>query len=74
MNDAVPVILIGPIFLGFSFLAYWTSLKFVTLAVALVLLNFVFQHLLEAPTGRAAKQLRSWRILENFCLAPTPTD
>lgn len=63
LNDAVPVILIGPIFLGFSFLAYWTSLKFVTLAVALVLINFVFQHLLEAPTGEGRKAIAE---LENF--------
>jgi hypothetical protein len=74
MNDAVPVILIGPIFLGFSFLAYWTSLKFVTLAVALVLITSSFSICWKRLPGRAVKQLRSWRILENFCLAPTPTD
>ena len=32
LNDAIPVILLAPIFLGFTFLAYLTSLKFVLLA------------------------------------------
>jgi hypothetical protein len=63
MNDAIPVILIGPILLGFSFLAYWTSLRFLTLAVALIIINFVFQHRLEAPTKEGRKTIAE---LENF--------
>jgi hypothetical protein len=63
LNDAVPVILIAPIFLGFSFLAYFTSLKFVLLAVALIVMNFVFRHLLEAPTDAGREVIAE---LENF--------
>jgi hypothetical protein len=63
LNDAVPVILIAPIFLGFSFLTYLTSLKFVLLAVALIVMNFVFRHLLEAPTDAGRKVIAE---LENF--------
>jgi hypothetical protein len=63
LNDATPVILIAPILLGFSFLTYLTSLKFVLLAVALILMNFVFRHLLEAPTGAGRKVIAE---LENF--------
>jgi uncharacterized membrane protein len=66
MNDAVPVILIGPIFLGFSFLAYWTSLKFVTLAVALIIINFVFQHLLEAPSKEGRKTIAELKNFREF--------
>jgi hypothetical protein len=56
MNDAIPVVLIGPIFLGFSFLAYLSSAKFVLLVVTLVVMISAFEHLLEAPTdaGREA--------------------
>jgi hypothetical protein len=63
MNDAIPVILIAPIFLGFSFLTYLTSLNFVLLAVALIVMNFVFRHLLEAPTDAGRKVIAE---LENF--------
>lgn len=63
INDAIPVILIAPIFLGFSFLTYLTSLKFVLLAVALIVMNFVFRHLLEAPTDAGRKVIAE---LENF--------
>jgi uncharacterized membrane protein len=66
MNDAVPVILIGPIFLGFSFLAYWTSLKFVTLAVPLIIINFVFQHLLEAPSKEGRKTIAELKNFREF--------
>jgi hypothetical protein len=55
LNDAIPFVLIAPIFLGFSFLAYWTSLKFVLLAVALIIVNFIFRHWLEAPTSEGRK-------------------
>jgi hypothetical protein len=63
MNDAIPVILIAPIFLGFSFLTYLTSLNFVLLAVALIVMNCVFRHLLEAPTDAGRKIIAE---LENF--------
>lgn len=63
MNDAIPVILFAPIFLGFSFLAYLTSLKFVLLAVALIVMSVVFRHLLEAPTEAGRKVIAE---LENF--------
>jgi hypothetical protein len=63
LNDAVPLILIAPIFLGFSFLTYLTSLNFVLLAVALIVMNFVFRHLLEAPTDAGRKVIAE---LENF--------
>jgi Predicted membrane protein (DUF2207) len=63
LNDAVPVILIAPIFLGFSFLTYLTSLKFVLLAVGLIVMNFVFRHLLEAPTEEGRKVIAE---LDNF--------
>ena len=66
MNDAIPVILIGPIFLGFSFLAYWTSLKFVKLTVALITINFVFQHLLEAPTKEGRKTIAELKNFREF--------
>ena len=63
LNDAIPVILLAPIFLGFSFLAYLTSLKFVLLAVALIIVNFIFRHSLEAPTSKGRKVLAE---LANF--------
>lgn len=63
LNDAIPVILMAPIFLGFSFLTYLTSLKFVLLAVALILMNFVFRRLLGAPTEAGRKVIAE---LENF--------
>jgi Predicted membrane protein (DUF2207) len=63
LNDAIPVILLAPIFLGFSFLAYLTSLKFVLLAVALVIANFIFRHSLEAPTSEGRKVIAE---LANF--------
>jgi hypothetical protein len=63
MNDAVPVLLIAPILLGFSFLTYLTSLQFVLLVVAIIVMNFVFRHLLEAPTSAGRKVIAE---LENF--------
>ena len=63
LNDAIPIVLIAPIFLGFSFLAYLTSLKFVVLAVALIIVNFIFRHSLEAPTSEGRKILAE---LANF--------
>lgn len=66
LNDAVPVILIAPIFLGFSFLAYLTSLKFVLLAIALIFMNFVFRHLLEAPTNAGRKIIAELEDFKEF--------
>jgi hypothetical protein len=63
MNDAIPFILIGPMFLGFSFLAYLSSLKFVVLVVTLIVMTSVFQHLLEAPTDAGRKVIAE---LNNF--------
>lgn len=63
ISDAIPIILIGPIFLGFSFLAYLSSLKFVLLVVALVVVTSVFHHLLEAPTDAGRKVIAE---LNNF--------
>jgi len=65
-NDAIPVILIAPIFLGFSFLAYPTSLRFVLLAVALIVVNFIFWHSLEAPTNEGRKTIEELRNFKEF--------
>lgn len=66
LNDAIPVILLAPIFLGFTFLAYLTSLKFVLLAVALVIANFVFRHSLEAPTDEGRKAIEELKNFREF--------
>ncbi len=64
LNDAIPFILLAPILLGFSFLVYLTSLQFAQLVIALVVLNFVFRHNLEAPTKagrRVIAELKNFR-------------
>jgi predicted membrane protein DUF2207 len=66
LNDAIPVILLAPIFLGFSFLAYLTSLKFVLLAVALVIANFIFRRSLEAPTDEGRKAIEELKNFREF--------
>jgi hypothetical protein len=63
MNDAIPFILIGQMFLGFGFLAYLSSLKFTLLVIALVVVTSVFHHLLEAPTDAGRKVIAE---LNNF--------
>jgi len=64
LNDAIPFILLAPILLGFSFLVYLTSLQFARLVIALVVLNYVFRHTLEAPTKagrRVIGELKNFR-------------
>jgi Predicted membrane protein (DUF2207) len=66
LNDAIPVILIAPIFLGFSFLAYLTSLRLVLLAAALIVVNFIFRHSLQAPTDDGLKTIEDLKNFREF--------
>lgn len=55
MNDAVPVLLIAPILLGFSFLTYLISLQFVLLVVATIVMNFFSSICWKHPLVKAER-------------------
>lgn len=57
LNNVIPVFLTASAFVGFAFLAFSTSNKFAVLIATLVILNFEFRYLLEAPTGGGRKVL-----------------
>jgi len=66
VNDLVPITLTASSLLGFAFLLYLTSMKFALLVVGLVILNFVFRNLLEAPTSSGRKALAELRGFREF--------
>jgi hypothetical protein len=57
LNDAIPVFLSASAFAGLIFLAVLSSTTFAFLLAALVLLNAIFRHTLEAPTIAGRKVL-----------------
>ncbi len=63
LNDAIPVFLSASALVGFIFLAVLSSTNFALLLTALVLLNVIFRHALEAPTSTGRKVLAE---LDNF--------
>jgi hypothetical protein len=63
VNDAIPVFLSASALAGLIFLAVLSSINFALLITALVLLNAVSRHALEAPTRAGRRVLTQ---LENF--------
>jgi len=66
VNDVIPIGLTASALFGLGFLVYLTSWKFTLLVVGLVTLNFVFRHLLEAPTSTGRKALAELKGFREF--------
>lgn len=65
-NDAIPLILTAAAFVGFGFLASMTSTRFALLLTAVVFLNTLFRHLLQAPTRAGRKVLAELADFREF--------
>ena len=63
LKDLIPIFLSGSALAGFVFLAVLSSTKFALLLSALVILNAISRHALEAPTRAGRKVLAD---LQNF--------
>jgi hypothetical protein len=73
LNDLVPIFLSGSALAGFVFLAVLSSTKFALLLSALVILNAISRHALEAPTRAGRKVLAELRNFREF-LSRTDAD
>jgi hypothetical protein len=72
-NDAIPIFLSASALVGFIFLAVLSSTNFALLLTALLLLNVIFRHALEAPTRTGRKILVELDDFREF-LSRTDTD
>lgn len=73
LKDLIPVFLSVSAIAGFVFLAVLSSTKFALLVSALVILNTISRHTLEAPTRAGRKVLAELRDFREF-LSRTDTD
>jgi hypothetical protein len=73
LKDLIPVFLSGSALAGFVFLAVLSSTKFALLLSALVILNAISRHALEAPTRAGRKVLAELRNFREF-LSRTDSD
>jgi uncharacterized membrane protein len=73
LKDLIPVFLSGSALAGFVFLAVLSSTKFALLVSALVILNAISRHALEAPTRAGRKVLADLQNFREF-LSRTDSD
>jgi hypothetical protein len=73
LKDLIPVFLPGSALAGFVFLAVLSSTKFALLVSALVILNAIARHALEAPTRAGRNVLAELRNFREF-LSRTDSD
>lgn len=73
LKDLIPVFLSGSALAGFVFLAVLSSTEFALLLSALVILNAISRHALEAPTRAGRKVLADLRNFREF-LSRTDSD
>jgi hypothetical protein len=73
LNDLIPIFLSASALAGFIFLAVLSATKFAVLLSALVILNAISRHALEAPTRAGRKVLAELRNFREF-LSRTDAD
>ena len=73
LKDLIPVFLSGSALAGFIFLAVLSSTQFALLLTAVVILNAISRHALEAPTSAGRKVLGELRDFREF-LSRTDSD